>query len=173
MAASGGARGTIAVDEARRHLRPVRDPLGFPRELRYGAHMNHLSTSLAGLALLLAGCASITPIPYTPQPSRIADPAAEAKSLIEANTTGGCVAKPEVQPPLLTVKFVCREAIGNMVVRLDHVESVTLQQSGEWYRVLVHHDNGAEDFAWTSKQLDDIQRLADALTALSKSAAKK
>lgn len=173
MAASGGARGTIALDEARLPLRPVRDPLGSQLELRYGAHVNHLLTCLAGLALLLAGCASITPIPYTPQPSRIADPAAEAKSLIEANTTGGCVAKPEVQPPLLTVKFVCQQAIGNMVVRLDHVESVTLQQSGEWYRVLVHHDNGAEDFAWTSKQLDDIQRLADALTALSKSAAKK
>jgi hypothetical protein len=135
--------------------------------------MNLLSTSLAGLALLLAGCASITPVPYTPQPSRITDPAAEAKSLIEANTIGGCVAKPEVQGPLLTVKFVCRDAIGNMVVRLDHVGSIVLQQSGEWYRVLVHHDNGAEDFAWSSKQLEDIQRLADALTALSKSASKK
>jgi hypothetical protein len=130
------------------------------------AHMTHLSTTLAGLALLLAGCASITPVPYTPNPSRIKDPAAEAKSLIEANTVGGCVAEPDVKPNLLTVKFVCRGAIGNMVVRLDHVGPIELQQSGEWYRVLVHHDNGAEDFKWTSKQLEDMQRLADAITAL-------
>jgi hypothetical protein len=128
--------------------------------------MTHLSTKLAALASLLAGCASITPIAYTPQPSRIADPAAEAKSLIEANTTGGCVAEPEVKPKLLTVKFICRNAIGNTVVRLDHVRGIELQKSGEWYRVLVHHDNGGEDFAWTSKQLEDMQRLADAITAL-------
>jgi hypothetical protein len=78
------------------------------------------------------------------------------------------VAEPEVKPTLLVVKFICRGAIGNMVVRLDHVESIVLQHSGDWYRVLVHHNNGGEDFAWTSKQLEDIERLADALTALSK-----
>jgi len=130
--------------------------------------MTQLRTFLAALALLAAGCAPIVPIPYTPQPSRVTNPSAEVKSLIEANTTGGCVAEPEVTAKILTVKYICRGAIGNMVVRLDHVESITLQQSGEWYRVLVHHNNGAEDFAWTSKQLEDIQHLADALTALSK-----
>jgi hypothetical protein len=138
-----------------------------------GARMNHFSTSLAGLTLLLAGCAPITPVPYTPQPSRIADPAAEARSLIEANTIDGCVTKSEVQPTILTVKFVCSSGIGNLVMRLDHVESIMIQQRSEWYRVLVHHDNGAKDFIWASKQLDDIQRLTDALTALSKSASKK
>jgi hypothetical protein len=137
------------------------------------ARMNHLWMSFSISAVLLAGCASITPVPYTPNPSRISDPAGEAKSLIEANTTGGCVAEPDVKPTLLVVKFVCQRAIGNMVVRLDHVDNISLAQSGEWYRVLVHHDNGGEDFAWTSKQLEDIQRLADAITALSKAARKK
>jgi hypothetical protein len=141
--------------------------------------MHTVPKSLAGLALLLAGCLSQTPVPYTPQPSRIANPAAEATSLIEANTVSGCVAQTEVLSTLLTVKFVCRKALGNMVVRLDHIQSITLQresvtmQQGELYRMTVHHDNGAEDFSWTSKQLDDMQRLADALTALSRAAAKK
>ena len=133
--------------------------------------MTKLLTLLGALALLLPalpGCASITPIAYTPQPSRITDPSAEVRSLIQANTLGGCVAEPELSSTLLVVKFICRNAVGNSVVRLDHVESISLQQSGVWYRVLVHHNNGGEDFTWTSKQLEDMQRLADALTALSK-----
>lgn len=33
--------------------------------------------------------------------------------------------------------------------------------------MLVKHSGGTADFDWTSKNLDDMRRLADALTALS------
>ena len=123
----------------------------------------------------VAGCASITPIAYEPQPARIANPKGELNTLILANTVQGCVSEVEFSERLMVVKFVCASGrsggVGNGVVRLDSVERVSLAQSGEWYRVLVHH-RGAEDFAWTSKNLTDMQRMVDAITALSKAHAK-
>jgi hypothetical protein len=67
---------------------------------------------------------------------------------------------------MLIVKFVCNNGGGNTVLRLDQIASIDLQQSGSWYRVRVKHRNGAEDFTWSSKSLDDVQRLDDAITAL-------
>ncbi len=127
-------------------------------------------TAAALLAWTLSACASVTPIAYAPQPARIADPAAEAKALILANTVQGCIAEPEASATMFVVKFVCSGesgGVGNSVVRFKDVQSITLDQQGEWYRVLVKHGGGANDFFWTSKSLDDMQRLADALTALS------
>ena len=126
--------------------------------------------SAALFALVLAACASIEPVAYTPNPGRIADPRAEARELILANTVGGCIAEPEFSETMLIVKFVCTgdsSGVGNAVVRFNEVETITLQQSGEWYRVRVHHTGGAPDFDWTSNSLADMQRLADAFTALS------
>ena len=70
---------------------------------------------------------------------------------------------------MLVVKFACtHRGIGNSVMRFDRVEGIELQRYDEWYRVLVHQSGGAPDFSWTSKSKSDMQRLADALTALSK-----
>ena len=129
-------------------------------------------TILAVLAAaVLAACATITPIAYSPNPARIANPAEEARSIILANVVQGCIAEPEfTSPTMLVVKFVCSTnggGVGNSVVRLDQVQGITLEESGGWYRVLVKHTGGAEDFAWTSRSLQDMERLADALTALS------
>ena len=104
---------------------------------------------------------------YTPQPTRISNPRDEVKRLIIANTVGSCVSTPSFDKDMLVVKFVCGGQVGNGVARLDKVKSIELQQYAEWYRVLVHHEAGITDFSWTSKSLDDMQRLADALTALS------
>jgi hypothetical protein len=121
------------------------------------------------IALSVAACGSIVPVPYTPQPSRIKDPVAETTTIIQSNTTQGCIAEPELTRTMLIVKFACsRAGVGNAVVRFDRVSSIEIQRYNEWYRVLVHQTGGAEDFAWTSKNLGDMQRLADALTALSK-----
>ncbi|MBX7097286.1 MAG: hypothetical protein K1X89_06225 [Myxococcaceae bacterium] len=118
------------------------------------------------LAGLVAGCASIQTVAYTVNPARISDPKAEVLTLIKANVRPGCIAEPAFEGTLLNVKFVCSLGVGSAVARLDKVESITLQQYEDWYRVLVHHTVG-EDFSWTSKSLEDMQRLADALTALS------
>ena len=128
------------------------------------------AAALVVAAVALAGCASITPIAYTTQPGRIADPAKEASTIIKANVVGGCIAEPSYEKPLLIVKFVCSNGLGNVVAKLDRVEKIYLEQSGEWYRVVVRHVGGGDDFNWTSKSLDDMQRLADALTALSQPA---
>lgn len=138
----------------------------------YAARM--LLTRTAVPLLLLCSCASISikPIAYTAQPARIVDPAAEVKALILANTVQGCVSEPSVTDTMLTVKYVCTGGgVGNVVARLDRVQTITIDNSGEWYRVLVHHRGGIDDFGWQSKSLEDIQRLADALTALSSPAA--
>lgn len=122
-------------------------------------------------ALLLAACAGITTIPYTPQPQRIDNPRETIVKLILANTVDGCVSEPKVDETLLVVKFVCTgngRGVGNMVARLDQIDQVSVQQSGDWYRVHVHHKNGAADFDWSSKNLDDVQHLADAFTAIKK-----
>ena len=118
-------------------------------------------------ALSLVACATIQPLPYTPNPARIADPKNEVLTLIKANVRPGCIAEPAFEQTLLLVKFVCSDGIGNSTARLDKVESISMQQYEEWYRVVVHHAAGSgDDFAWTSKSLDDMQRLADAFTAL-------
>lgn len=130
-----------------------------------------LATALLSLVVLvvLAGCGSIVPVAYTPQPSRISDPVAETRTIILSNTVDGCIAEPEFSERMLVVKFACsRGGVGNSVLRFDRVSSIDLQQYNDWYRVLVHQNGGAKDFAWTSKNLADMQRLADALTALSK-----
>jgi|CXWL01.1.fsa_nt_gi hypothetical protein len=117
--------------------------------------------------LALAACASIKPLPYSASPGRISDPHAEVKSIILANTTSGCLAEPSFDKSMLVVKFVCSGGVGNSTARLDQVKKIVLEQYEEWYRVRVVHSKGAEDFSWTSKSLEDMQRLADALTALS------
>ena len=131
-----------------------------------------------GLALHLGSCAvAITNIPYIPQPSRVANPAAEVKALIQANTSGNCTTTPDVQSILIVVQSNCTGydvhgggyvTTGSQVVRLDHVGSIEIQKSGAWFNVLVHHNNGADDFEWTSRSLGDMVRLADAITALAK-----
>jgi hypothetical protein len=123
---------------------------------------------LAFFLSTLAACATITPVAYQPQPERISDPASEVKSLILANTTQGCVTEPDLTPAVLTVKFVCSNGVGNSVVRFDRVDSIVIEESGGWYRVQVRHTPGTEPFQWTSKNLDDMTRLADAITALAK-----
>jgi len=118
---------------------------------------------------LLTACASIQSVPYSPQPSRIKDPVAETRTIILSNTVDGCIAEPEFSDAMLGVKFACsHRGLGNSVMRFDRVESIELQQYKEWYRVLVHQRGGASDFSWTSKSKGDMERLADALTALSK-----
>jgi hypothetical protein len=129
------------------------------------------TVALAFVSIAVSACAAfsaIAPVAYTPQPERISDPKAEVKEIILANTAQGCTAQPEVGARTLVVKFQCQNGnngVGNSVVRFDEVSTITLQQQGEWYRVLVRHKSG-EDWSWGSKNLGDIQRLADALTAL-------
>jgi hypothetical protein len=120
--------------------------------------------------LVLSGCATgaaITTVPYTLQPARSANPAQEVKELILANTVQGCVTEPVVTDKMMTVKFVCSSGVGNGVIRFDRVAKIELEQSGEWYRVMVRHTAGTEDFSWSSKSLEDMQRMADAIAALS------
>lgn len=117
-------------------------------------------------ALIFAACASIQPVAYAPNPQRITNPRDEISTLIKANVSSGCIAEPTFEGKLLQVRFVCQNAIGNTVSRLDRIASVKLEQYQEWYRCVVHHSQG-DDFTWTSKSLEDMQRLADAFTALS------
>lgn len=126
---------------------------------------------LSALALLAVGCGSIVPITYAPNPARIANPADEVKGLILANTSPGCVAEPSFLNKMLSVKYVCARAIGNTVVRFDRVKRIHIQQFKTWYRVVVEH-NDAPTFYWTSKSQTDIERLADAFTALTDAASK-
>jgi hypothetical protein len=129
-----------------------------------------LKTTLISLLLLgLVGCASIKSIAYTAQPQRISNPGEEVKNLILANTVQGCVTEPELKSNMLVVKALCSNGVGNQVIRFDRVKSIALEQSGEWYRVMVKHGEGIADFWWSSKSLEDMQRMADAITALSKS----
>ncbi len=124
---------------------------------------------VVAILLFVAGCGSIQSVPYSPQPSRIKNPAAETRTIILSNTIEGCIAEPELSEAMLVVKFACTQrGVGNSVLRFDRVQSIELQQYNEWYRVLVHQSGGAADFTWTSKSKSDMVRLADALTALSK-----
>ena len=132
--------------------------------------MRTLWISLLSLALAACG-AGITQVPYTAQPQRIKDPTTELKNLILANTVQGCIAEPDFSDSMMVVKFACTgngTGLGNMVVRFARVQTVTVEKSGEWYRVLVHHTPGTEDFAWSSKSLEDVERMADAITALTR-----
>jgi len=128
---------------------------------------------LTGCFALGAACGvgfSTTPIAYTPQPDRIANPPVTLRSLILANTVQGCVADPIYSQAMLIVKFVCNSGAGNNVLRFDRIASLEIQQSGPWYRVLVHHSGGSEDFEWDSKSLDDAQHIADAIVAITRRA---
>ena len=122
------------------------------------------------VAASLVGCAPIQTLPYTANPGRITEPMAEVRAMINANVVQGCVVEIEDAARMMTVKYVCNDGIGNSVLRFDQVDTVSLQQSGDWYRVLVKHTS-AEDFSWTSKSRADMERLADAVTALSSATA--
>jgi|GEM_PF-1457616 len=116
--------------------------------------------------LVLIGCASIQSVAYTPQPDRISDPQAEITRFIMLNTTPHCLAEPQFEERVLDVKFVCSNGIGHFMARLDQVESIQIEQFKEWYRVILRHSGGIDDFSWSSKRLEDVQRAADAFDAL-------
>lgn len=130
-------------------------------------NLPRISLCLIPLTFACATAVKPTPIAYEPQGSRLSNPAEVAKAIIVSNTVQGCVTDPSVNEVMLVVKFVCSNGVGNAVARFDRVQSIQLDQSGEWYRVSVKHRGGSEDFTWTSKSLEDMQRLADALAALS------
>lgn len=123
--------------------------------------------------LLAAACAApIQSISYSPQPLRSEDPRGELKRLILANTVQGCVTEPEFTGQMFVVKAVCTRGVGNQVLRFDRVKSVVLEQSDEWFRCRVSHTSG-EDFWWSSKSLEDMQQMADAVSALTSAPAAK
>jgi hypothetical protein len=127
--------------------------------------MNRLFLSFV-LAVASLGCASIQTVAYTPQPERIADPSREVLAFIKQNIRPGCIAEPRFEGAVLDVKFVCNEGVGHTMARIDRVAAIQIEQFQEWYRVVVKHSNGHEDFSWTSKSLEDVQRAADAFKAL-------
>ncbi len=134
--------------------------------------MNHLRVLfLLAAASMVGGCFGHgrvgDPLEYVAQPARISDPAEEVKSLILANTNNGCVSEPIFQKKMLLEKFVCSLGVGNSLVRFDQVKSITLEKSGEWFGARVRHSSSVEDFLWTSKSREDMERMIDALTVLS------
>ena len=141
--------------------------------LLYPSPMRRLLACLF-VALTLAACrGSATPISYTPQPERIKYPAEELKKLILANTVSACVAEPDVSEEMLVVKYACAAVdgnsdTGNSVIRFGRVEAISVEKSGDWYLVRVRHKPGTEDFTWSSKILDDTERMADAISALTR-----
>ncbi len=123
--------------------------------------------ALVGLLVMGTACGSrIHKVAYTPQPERIEDPAKMLATLILANTTPGCVTNPTYSDALFIVKFVCNRGTGNIVLRPSLVESIEVQESAPWFRILVHHRNQIDDFTWSSKNLDDVQHMADSVHAL-------
>jgi len=127
------------------------------------------SLSLLAPALLLAASAcgaAIHPIAYQPKTMPPARAARTARALITANTVQGCLSEVDLHDNMLIVRYACSHAIGNGLVRLDRIASIELAESGGWYRVLVKHRDRTEDFFWTSKNVDDIRTLADAVASL-------
>jgi hypothetical protein len=134
------------------------------------------SALLVGMSTLFVGCASFLPVDYTPQPKRITDPESEVKAIIAANTFPNCVVTPQLVGPVLSVKYVCMSrmggspAIGTAITHLDRIQSITLYQSGESYRVIVRQSVEPTSVGIDSKNLDEMQRYVDAITALAKRA---
>lgn len=120
-------------------------------------------------AFASAGCISITPIAYRAQPDRISDPQGEVKALILANTSNGCISEAAFDKQMLLVKFICPRAANQGAVRFEQVADITLDKYSGGYRVKVTHSRGAPDFFMWSRNRDDMERLVDALTALTRS----
>ncbi len=119
------------------------------------------------LGALTVGCASVEPIPYTPDTSAVKDPQAEIRALILANTTAGCVTEPEFTANILNIKHACtNHGVGNSTVRFDRIKEIKLAKSGEWYRCTVVHTEGIDEWFWTSKSKQDMEQLANAIAAL-------
>jgi hypothetical protein len=169
MSSKAGPVADGAQDEGVDHPRRA-DALETPRPSRHRCGMRRLTIALALALGLVSACATVTPVAWTPNPARIANPADEVRTIILANVVQGCIAEPEfTTPTMLIVKFVCTSGgggVGNFVARLDQVERITIEESGGWYRTSVKHTSGIEDFTWTSRSQQDMERLADALTAL-------
>ena len=68
---------------------------------------------------------------------------------------------------MLVLQYACSSgAAGNESVRFDKVQTVEIVHGFGKYGVKVTHTAGIEDFEFASGNLDDIQRLADAISAL-------
>jgi hypothetical protein len=97
------------------------------------------------------------------------------KAIITANAFPNCVVTPELLGHVLNVKYVCTSriggtpSVGTVTTHLDRIQSVTLYQSGESYRVIVRQSGQPASVGIDSASLDDMQRYVDAITALSKS----
>lgn len=126
-----------------------------------------LFAQLALVAALTVGCASVEPIPYTPDTSAVKDPQAEIRGLILANTISGCITEPEFTGTILNIKAACtNRGVTNSTIRFDRIQDIKLAKSGDWYRCTVVHTEGLDEWFWTSKSKRDMEQLANAITAL-------
>lgn len=129
---------------------------------------------LALAALAASACVSV--VPYAAQPARSKDPQAEILSIIAANPEPGCASKPEFTGNILSVQVVC---LGNdtgststRTLRPDRIESMKIDKMLSSYLLVVHHSGGTYDFGWGGRELEDLERLEDAISALQAQAAK-
>ena len=131
----------------------------------------HVAAACLALIASLAACLiHSTPakfLAYTPRPERIGDPEAEVARILKANT-GRCIVEPAVEGTLLLVRSVCSGGdVDSRAVKLDKVDRIVIRQWDEDFQVIVSHRGGDAEFTWISSSRDDMERLADALTALS------
>ena len=125
---------------------------------------------VAAFVGLLTACGpSVQPVPYVPQPERVAKPREALSALVLANTAPGCQSQNGYAPGMFVVKFACVHGVGSNVLRFDRIESLKISHEGPWYYVRVHHRGGVDDFYWASKSLEDAQGMADAITAIANS----
>jgi len=129
-----------------------------------------LSAGLLAIATALSlACRPVTPVAYEPQPSRAHDPKRELESLLVASPQDGCTAKVEFPDRVMIVRYECATygtyALLNRVVRFDDIERIALERRSDGYAIVVHQ-RGAEAFAWSTRTLNEVERLADAIAAL-------
>ncbi|MDR0966706.1 MAG: hypothetical protein LBM75_09455 [Myxococcales bacterium] len=118
-------------------------------------------------SIFVIGCVNATTvIPYKAQPERIVDPQAEILSFIRNNTDSSCLAEPTFEKKTLRVKFVCNGGIGNWQARLDRIKEIAFEQNGAWYRLNLKHTDKSDDFRWSSKNPEEVQRAIDAFHLL-------
>jgi len=128
-----------------------------------------MKSLLCFLPVFAIGCAAHwVAIPYTPQKLAVGDPRAEIESIIMSKP--GCVSKVAWAESELRVQAICSNAYAEQyVAHFDRVRDISVKQlssNHDWYLVTLTHTDGAADFFWQPRTLEEAKKLADALNSL-------
>jgi hypothetical protein len=116
------------------------------------------------VALAASGCASLSEVPYVPQPARVTDPQARIEQMLRSSQTPKAV-KVEVTDADLTVLYDVGGEATTRVVHFAEIADMKVLKGDSSYFAKLYDKGGGELFSFEDVDRTTVFRFIDAITA--------